>query len=208
MQPTIEYTQDDSIKLFTIGVESALVVVDVQKDFCLGGALPVPQGDAIVPVLNRYIQKFEEANAPIYATRDWHPPNHISFTSQGGPWPPHCIQNTKGAEFHDALKLPQKAIIVSKADPNKEAYSGFDGTNLEKSLQQRGVRKVFVGGLATDYCVKSTVIAALKLGFEAVLLMDAIRGVNVKPGDSERALEEMMNNGAQKTMYSHTQLAN
>jgi nicotinamidase-related amidase len=184
--------------------DSVLIVVDVQKDFCSGGALPVPQSDTIVPILNRYMNKFEEADAPIYATRDWHPPDHVSFTSQGGPWPPHCVQNTKGAEFHDNLKLRERVIIISKAiDPKKEAYSGFDGTNLEQSLQQKSVRRVFVGGLATDYCVKSTVIEALTRGFDTVLLTDAIRGIDVKPKSSKKAVEEMVDHGAQKATYSH-----
>lgn len=189
---------------FVIGRNSALIVVDVQNDFCSGGALPVPHSDNVIPILNKYIKKFEEADASIYATRDWHPLNHVSFTSQGGPWPPHCIQNTKGAEFPKNLKLPERTIIVSKAtDSKKEAYSGFDGTNLEEVLKRGGICRVFVGGLATDYCVKSTVLDALKLGFETVLLEDAIQGVNAKPRDSERAIEEMEKNNSQKTTYSH-----
>lgn len=186
-----------------IGEDSALIVVDVQKDFCPGGSLPVPHGDKVVPVLNRYIQKFKEANAAIYATRDWHPANHISFTSKGGPWPPHCVQNTEGAEFHEDLKLPKRTIIVSKAaDPNKEAYSGFDGTSLGEELRRKGVKRVFVGGLATDYCVKSTVLDAVELGFETVLLEDAVQGVNVNLGDSERAIEEMKAKGVHMVKYS------
>ncbi len=186
-----------------IGGDSALIVVDVQKDFCPGGSLPVPQGDKVVPVLNKYIQQFKEANAPIYATRDWHPPNHSSFTPQGGPWPPHCIQNTKGAKFHEDLKLPKRTVIISKAtDPNTEAYSGFDGTNLGEALRRKGVRRVFVGGLATDYCVKNTVFDAVELGFETMLLEDAIRGIDVKPGDSERAVEEMKAKGVHTVTYS------
>lgn len=181
---------------YEIGKDSALIVTDVQKDFCPGGNLQVPHGDKIVHVLNKYIRKFEEAGAQIYATRDWHPFNHISFKSQSGPWPPHCIQNTEGAEFHKDLEFPKSTIIISKAtDPLKEAYSGFDGTNLEDELTQKGVRRVFVGGLATDYCVISTVLDALKLGFETVLLKDAIRGVDVRPNDSERAVEEMKTKG-------------
>lgn len=186
-----------------IGEDSALIVVDVQRDFCPGGSLPVPHGDKVVPVLNRYIQKFKEANAAIYATRDWHPANHISFTSKGGPWLPHCVQNTEGAEFHEDLKLPKRTIIVSKAaDPNKEAYSGFDGTSLGEELRRKGVKRVFVGGLATDYCVKSTVLDAVELGFETVLLEDAVQGVNVNLGDSERAIEEMKAKGVHMVKYS------
>jgi len=184
-------------------VEDALIIVDVQKDFCSGGALPVPEGEKVVPVLNRYIEKFSKAGALIVATRDWHPPNHVSFKSHGGAWPPHCIQGTPGAEFHPDLNLPAKVKIISKASsPDKEAYSGFDGTDLEEKLRNAGIRRVFVGGLATDYCVKSTVLDALKLGFETILLLDAIRGVDVKPGDSEKAINEMLRKGAKGASLS------
>jgi nicotinamidase/pyrazinamidase len=183
--------------------EDALIIVDVQIDFCPGGALPVPEGDAVVPVLNRYIERFSEAGALIVATRDWHPPNHTSFKAYGGIWPVHCVQGTRGAEFHPDLKLPEGTKVVSKAtDPLKEAYSGFDGTGLGEELKALGVKRVFVGGLATDYCVKSTVLDALKLGFKTVLLGDAIRGVDVKPGDSERAIREMLESGAEKITLS------
>lgn len=178
--------------------KSALIIVDVQNDFCQGGALPVPNGDEVVPILNRYIEIFKRVGASIYATRDWHPVNHISFRTQGGIWPPHCVQNTTGAEFHPNLKLPLETRVISKADPDKEAYSGFEGTELGEELQKRGIEKVFIGGLATDYCVKNTVLDALKLGFKAVLLEDAIRGVDVNIGDSEKAIEEMLKKGAEK----------
>lgn len=183
-----------------IGVTSwsALIVVDVQNDFCPGGALPVPGGNDIIPVLNRYIGVFNSKKLPIYATRDWHPENHISFKTRGGPWPPHCIQNTWGAQFHPDLNIPlHNTIVISKAvEPDREAYSGFEGTNLEADLKSRGVRRVFIGGLATDYCVKETVMDALKIGFEVVLLEDASRGVDVNAGDSEKAINEMILNGA------------
>ncbi len=183
--------------------EDALIIVDVQRDFCSGGALPVPEGEKIIPVLNRYIEKFSNAGAIIVATRDWHPPNHISFKNQGGAWPPHCIQGTSGAEFHPNLKLPKEAKIVSKAtSADKEAYSGFDGTDLERHLKNAGIRRVFIGGLATDYCVKSTVLDALSLGFETVLLLDAIKGVDVNPGDSEKAITEMLKKGAKKGLLN------
>ena len=179
--------------------KDALILVDVQRDFCSGGALPVPDGEKIIPVLNKYIEKFSKAGALIVATRDWHPPNHMSFKDYGGIWPSHCIQGTLGAEFHPDLKLPREVRIVSKAtSADKEAYSGFDGTNLERELKDAGIKRVFVGGLATDYCVKSTVLDALRLGFETILLVDAIKGVDAKPGDSERAIEEMVRNGAKK----------
>ena len=186
-----------------IGKGDALIVVDVQRDFCPGGALPVPRGDEVIPVLNEYLERFRRAGAAIYATRDWHPPSHRSFREYGGEWPPHCIQGTEGAEFHPNLKLPSDASIISKAtEPDKEAYSGFEGTNLKESLESRGVKRVFVGGLATDYCVKSTVLDALKYGFEVFLLVDAVRGVDLQPGDSERAIEEMVRRGAKKITLS------
>jgi len=177
--------------------KDALIVVDLQNDFCPGGALAVPEGDKIVPVLNAYIERFSNSRSIIVATRDWHPENHISFAEQGGIWPKHCVQNTKGAEFHPDLKLPSDSIIVSKAtEPDKEAYSGFDGTNLDKLLKGKGVTRLFVGGLATDYCVRATVLDALRLGFCVFLLLDAIKGVNVQPEDSERAIVEMLEKGA------------
>lgn len=186
---------------FRIDRRDALIVVDVQIDFCPGGALPVPEGDKVIPILNEYINEFKEAESPIYATRDWHPPNHISFKAHGGPWPPHCIQESKGTEFHPNLKLPEGTMIISKAfDPQRETYSGFDGTILGEELKKEGVSRVFVGGLATDYCVKNTVLDALKLGFEAVLLTDAIRGIDATPGDSEKAIEEMERRGAKKAI--------
>lgn len=188
----------DALK-YRIGGSDALIVVDVQVDFCPGGALPVPDGDKIVPVLNEYIRKFNSAGALIVATRDWHPPNHSSFKDYGGPWPPHCIQGTRGANFHPDLKLPEGAIIISKAtDPLREAYSGFEGTDLNDILKRAGVKRVFVGGLATEYCVKNTVLDALKYGFEVFLLEDAIKGIDVKPGDIERAIKEMLERGAKR----------
>ena len=179
--------------------KDALIIVDVQRDFCSGGALPVPDGEKIIPTLNKYIEKFSKAGALIVATRDWHPPNHISFKDHGGIWPTHCVQGTLGAEFHPDLRLPREVKVVSKAtSADKEAYSGFDGTSLERELKDAGIKRVFVGGLATDYCVKSTVLDALRLGFETILLVDAIKGVDVNPGDSERAIGEMIKRGAKK----------
>ncbi|MBS7658156.1 MAG: bifunctional nicotinamidase/pyrazinamidase [Candidatus Bathyarchaeia archaeon] len=183
--------------------ESALIIVDVQNDFLPGGALPVPNGDKVIPILNKYIELFNKVGAAIFATRDWHPPNHISFKTQGGIWPPHCIQNSKGAEFASNLKLPKNVNIISKAvNPNMEAYSGFEGTDLALKLKELGVKKVFIGGLATDYCVKNTVLDALKEGFKTFLLEDASRGVNLKPEDSENAIKEMVNKGALKVKFS------
>jgi nicotinamidase-related amidase len=180
--------------------KTALIMVDVQNDFCPGGALPVPEGDKVVPVLKEYIELFLREGAPIYATRDWHPENHISFKERGGPWPPHCIRETTGAAFHPRLPLPKNATIISKGtDPDREAYSGFQGTDLIERLKRQKVERVFVGGLATDYCVKNTVLDSLTAGFETVLLEDASRGVDVQPGDSERAIEAMKKAGASVT---------
>ena len=177
--------------------KSALVIVDVQRGFCPGGSLPVPRGDEVVPVLNAYIELAQKAGATIVASRDWHPPDHISFRSRGGPWPQHCVRGTPDAEFHPGLRLPPETIVVSKAqDPDAEAYSAFEGTQLEAKLKERAVERLFVGGLATDYCVKNTVLDALRLGFEVYLLTDAIRAVDVQPGDGERAIQEMLAAGA------------
>ena len=186
-------------KEFSVDKTDALIIVDVQNDFCLGGALPVPAGDEVVPVLNEYITLFEKAKASVLATRDWHPPNHISFKTQGGQWTPHCVQHTQGAKFHPALKLPRHTIVVSKGmNPLKDNYSAFEGDNLSKTLQNQGVTRVFVGGLATDYCVKHTVLGALKLGFAAVLLTDAVAGINATPGDAAKAIKELTENSAEQ----------
>ena len=155
-------------------------------------------GDKVVPVLNEYIEKFRKAHAPIIFTRDWHPLDHSSFKEQGGPWPPHCVQDSEGARFHAELNVPPEGEIVSKADKKDEAYSFFQGTDLATKLHLRGIRRLFVGGLATDYCVKETVLDGLKYGFEVFHLDDASRGVNVHPDDSERALEEMVTAGARR----------
>lgn len=175
----------------------ALILVDVQNDFLPGGALAVPGGDQVVPVLNAYIERFAAKALPIFATRDWHPPDHCSFRPRGGPWPPHCVAGTPGAQFAQGLKLPEGAQIISKAtEPDREAYSGFDGTDLKTRLKQQGIKRLFIGGLATDYCVLNTVKDALRLGFEVLLLRDAVRAVNVHPDDEQKALDEMRRLGA------------
>ncbi len=180
----------------------ALVIVDVQNDFCPGGALPVARGDEVVPVLNRYAERFARRGAAVFATRDWHPERTRHFQAFGGVWPPHCVQGTPGAAFHPDLRLPPGTVVASKGmDPEQDAYSGFqartpEGLGLAAALGARGVRRLFVGGLATDYCVKATVLDALKEGFEVVLLEDAVRAVDVRPGDGERALHEMRAAGA------------
>ena len=181
----------------TIDKADALIVVDVQNDFLPDGSLAVPEGDRVVPVLNRYLETFSARALPIYATRDWHPGNHCSFKAQGGPWPPHCVAGSPGAAFASALKLPAQTTVVSKAiAADKDAYSGFEGTDLDARLRAQGVRRVFVGGLATDYCVLNTVRDARRLGYEVYLLTDAIRAVNVKPDDGQKAEKEMQRLGA------------
>lgn len=175
----------------------ALIVVDVQNDFMPGGALPVPNALTIIPAINRYAELFNAVGALIVATRDWHPPNHISFTSRGGPWPPHCVRGTWGAEFPRELRLPPSAVVVSKAyEEDKEAYSGFEGTNLNEILRARGVRRIFVSGVATDYCVRATVLDAIRLGYTVFVLEDAVRGVDVPPGSERQAVEDMLAEGA------------
>ncbi|HEX2387333.1 MAG TPA: nicotinamidase [Candidatus Binatia bacterium] len=183
--------------------KDALVIVDVQNDFCPGGALAVERGDEVVPRLNAYIEKFTHAGLPVFATRDWHPEKTIHFSAYGGQWPPHCIQGTAGAEFRSDLRLPADAVIVTTgAAPDEDGYSGFDGRGaggtLEEMLRKAGVERIFVGGLATDYCVKHTVLDALKRGFKVVWLEDASRGVDLQPGDSARAAAEMIAGGAKK----------
>lgn len=180
----------------------ALVIVDVQNDFCPGGSLPVADGGECVPALNMYISIFKKAGQTIYATRDWHPSKTVHFREQGGKWPPHCVQGTHGARFHPALKLPHDTVIITKgAGMNEDSYSGFQGKDaagrgLAEALRAQGAERIFVGGLATDYCVKETVIDAIREGFEVCLLVDAVKGVDISPGDSIRAIEAMRENGA------------
>lgn len=183
---------------FTLQSDDALIVVDVQNDFLPAGKLAVAQGDEVVPVLNEYIRRFAAKALPIFATRDWHPADHCSFRERGGPWPPHCIAGTPGAEFGPGLALTPKVEVISKATQrDRDAYSGFEGTDLARRLQQSAVRRVFVGGLATDYCVFNTVKDALKEHFVTVLLLDAVRAVDVQRGDGEVAITEMLKVGAQ-----------
>ena len=182
--------------------KAALIVVDVQNDFCPGGALAVAEGDRVVAPLNRYIERFADAGLPIFATRDWHPEKTIHFKAYGGLWPAHCIQGSKGAEFRADLALPEDAVIVSAGTASdEEGYSGFDGVDssgvgLMELLLRPNVTRVYVGGLATDYCVKQTVLDGLKRGFSVTLLEDAVRGVELTPGDSQRAIQEMLQAGA------------
>jgi len=181
---------------------SALLIEDVQNDFCSGGALAVPGGDEVVPALNRYIELFLGKGLPVYASRDWHPEGSSHFSAYGGVWPVHCVQGSGGARFHPDLRLPDDVVVISKGmDPAEDGFSTFDafceeGKSFDESLKSRGIRHIFIGGLATDYCVMYTVLDALKKGFSVTLLIDAVRGVDLKPGDSESAIREMVLAGA------------
>ncbi len=177
----------------------ALLIVDAQNDFLPGGSLAVSHGDEVVPALNRYLQIFVEHRLPVYATRDWHPEKHCSFREQGGPWPPHCVADSSGAKFAATLQLPPAAVIISKAiSEEQDAYSGFEGTDLDSRLHSANISRLYIGGLATDYCVLNTVRDALRHGYQVLLLSDAIRAVDVQPGDGQRSEEEMVKLGAQR----------
>jgi nicotinamidase/pyrazinamidase len=185
--------------------DRGLLVVDVQRDFCPGGALPVAEGDAVVAPLNRCIARFAERGLPLYFSRDWHPAESSHFASGGGPWPSHCVAFTAGAEFHPDLVVPEEAVVVSKGmAPNEHGYSAFDardpeGRRLADSLRARGVRTLYVGGLATDYCVRASVLDALRAGFDVRVVADGVRGIDREPGDVRRALDEMRAAGAETT---------
>jgi nicotinamidase/pyrazinamidase len=175
----------------------ALIVVDVQNDFLSGGSLAVPDGDAVIAPLSRVVNVFQPRGLKIYATRDWHPAQHCSFKQQGGAWPAHCVADTPGAEYAQGLGLPAFTIMISKAtSADKDAYSAFEGTKLDFQLKMYGIKRLIIGGLATDYCVLNTVRDAIKLGFQVYLLTDAIRAVNVHPGDGDKAIAEMVAQGA------------
>ena len=191
---------------FTPGPNDALLIVDAQNDFLPAGRLAVPQGDDVVPVLNRYATAFRTRHLPIFASRDWHPANHCSFTEQGGPWPPHCVAETSGAQFASGLDL-NEAVIISKATELKsDAYSAFENTDLDRRLKQAGVKRLFIGGLATDYCVLNSVRDAIRLKYSVVLLEDAIRAVNLQPTDGAKALQEMLDLGCQPATIASVSL--
>jgi nicotinamidase/pyrazinamidase len=169
-----------------------LIVVDMQNDFCPGGALPVTEGDAVVEPINRLMEQIPFT----VATRDWHPPDHLSFREQGGPWPVHCVRDTGGAELHPKLHTSQiDAVVDAGREPQDEGYSGFEHTELERLLRERGVDTVHVAGLALDYCVKATALDARHAGFDVVLHLGATRAINAEPGDDQRALEELREAG-------------
>ena len=183
----------------------ALVIVDVQNDFCPGGTLAVVDGDRVAAPLARLAARFAAGGLPVFASRDWHPPDTAHFQDAGGPWPAHCVRDTPGAELHPDLVLPPEAVILSKGvDPQADGYSAFEardeaGRDLVELLRAAGVDHLLVGGLATDYCVRATVLAALARGLRVSLLTDAVAGVNVQPDDADRAIEEMVAAGAQLT---------
>ena len=179
-------------------MKKALIVVDVQNDFCPGGTLAVRQGNDVVAPLNKLMKEFLDRGEPVYKTRDWHPEKTKHFTAYGGVWPVHCVQHTPGAEFHPDLLNDSRITVISKGfDESADGYSGFDGTPLAQQLRDQGVDEVWVGGLATDYCVKETVIDARKEGFKVKALADAMRPVNVNPDDGRKAIEEMSAAGAE-----------
>jgi len=175
----------------------ALIIVDVQNDFLPGGTLGVKHGEEIIASLNAYIDRFGKKDLPVFATRDWHPVRHCSFTTQDGLWPPHCIADTFGAEFAHKLKIPINARIISKAvRDNIDVYSGFGETDLHDRMQSMDIKRVFIGGLAIDYCVKATVQDAVNCGYETYYLKDASRAVNIKLTDGELAEQAMVESGA------------
>jgi len=186
--------------------KKALIVVDVQNDFLPGGALGIEGGDRIVPIINEYVRRFRQAGLPVIFTRDWHPAVTRHFSTQGGLWPPHCVQGTRGAEFSSDLDVPADAIVVSKGmDPNEDSYSAFDartatGESLEALLRKLGVTHIYIAGLATDYCVRYSGRDALRRGIGITVLVDAVKGVSDE--DSQRALAELAEAGASRATLS------
>jgi nicotinamidase/pyrazinamidase len=177
--------------------KQALLVIDVQNDFCPGGTLAVPHGDEVIEPLNKLIDEFLERGAPVYKSRDWHPPVTRHFADYGGAWPVHCVRNTEGAEFHPGLRDDPRIKVISKGLDDKDSYSAFDDTDLATQLHRQNVEEVVVGGLATDYCVKNTVLDALRQGFKVKAVENAMRPVDLQPGDGERAIDEMRDAGAE-----------
>lgn len=185
---------DGNIKL---SKGDALLIIDIQNDFLPGGNLAVPDGDQVISVLNGYIDQFINHQLPVFATRDWHPANHCSFIRQGGPWPEHCIAGSNGAKLASSLRLPISAYVISKGTSvGQGGYSGFENPALKAQLNDAGAKRLFIGGLATDYCVLNTVRDGLGLCYPVLLLTDAIRAMNVRPQDGENAINEMLQKGA------------
>jgi nicotinamidase-related amidase len=178
-----------------LGRGDGLLVADVQNDFLPGGSLGVADGDRVIPVLNAYVADCMARGVPVFASRDWHPPGHCSFRAQGGPWPPHCLAGSEGAAFDRRLALPPHTVVVSKAtDPAREAYSAFEGTELDRRLREADVTRLLVGGLATEYCVLATVRDGRAAGYAVVVLTDGIGAIDAE--DGRRALAEMDRLGA------------
>ena len=175
----------------------ALLIIDLQNDFLSGGALAEPDGDAVIAPLQAWANRFALHGLPVLATRDCHPADHRSFREQGGPWPAHCVAGSWGAAVTPALKLPPTALIIDKpCRADLETYDGFSGTRLNATLRQQHIRRLWVGGLATDYCVLNTVLAGLRFGYEVIVLTHAIRAVDLQPGDGQQALATMTARGA------------
>ena len=190
-----------------LGQSDALLIVDMQLDFLPGGSLGVPQGDLVVKPINALIDLYHARHLPVYASRDWHPQDHCSFAAQGGPWPRHCVAGTEGARFSSELRLPDDTIVVSKADTaGVDAYSAFSGTGLGDAMRRRGISRVAVCGLATDYCVLNTVLDGIEEGFEILLVPEAVRAVDVKPGDGDHAVARMLGHGAVPVRLSAGQM--
>ena len=183
-----------------LGMGDALLAIDIQNDFLPGGRLAVPDGDQVIPVMNAYIDRFIQRRLPVFATRDWHPKNHHSFLQQGGPWPEHCIAGSPGAEFAQGLHLPATVQVFSKGTGvENDGYSDFANPEMIKQLEKLNVSRLFIGGLATDYCVRATGADARALGFDLTVLTDAVRAVDVNPGDGDRALQELAAGGTGMT---------
>lgn len=183
--------------MVTLTADDALLITDIQNDFLPGGGLGISDSDAIVPILSNYICLFQAHSLPIFLTRDWHPPNHCSFKPQGGPWPVHCVAGSFGSLPPASFATPASAVIIYKAiDRDREAYSAFHQTALDRHLRALSVRRLFIGGLATDYCVLNSVKDARMQGYDVCLLMDGIKAVNLQPDDGRRAEEEMIRLGA------------
>jgi nicotinamidase/pyrazinamidase len=187
------------------GPGDALLVVDVQNDFLPGGALGITGGDVIVAPINRLLAAWRARGLPVFMSRDWHPAGHCSFAAQGGPWPEHCVAGTRGAEFAPSLATGPDDVVISKATrPDRDAYSALDGTPLAAALRARDVRRLFVAGLATDYCVRATGRDARAAGLDVVVLEDAVCAVNAQPGDGDRALAELEAEGCRISTTSVT----
>ncbi len=179
-----------------------LIITDMQNCFLPGGSLPVTEGDTIIGPLNSALDAFAAAGLPVIFTRDWHPPDHCSFRVRGGPWPPHCVQGTEDAAFSGTLHMPRQPLVISKAvNPNKEQYSAYyghdeAGATLADNLRALKPGRVFIGGVATEYCVFKTVLDMLKDGYNVYVFEDGVKPVDVNPGDGQAALENMEKRGA------------